>query len=148
LPNFKVELWRNDESLNVENYIDDNGFLRINEGSIRCVVSVDYDWTRSLSNKYLDFSYTNSIPLVFPEMVIKSSELLYEIAGVELVSDITDQYREFFLKNKFKFSSNNLWRNFKLWEFEGCNLIGIKVFYTDKHGNSGEQFFSNVNHVS
>jgi hypothetical protein len=132
LRDYKVELFKFDKKIDVDNYISENKIL-INDPEIDFNIEVDYDYCRNLSGKYYPVVFSGRGPLIFPLIHIVKATLVYENSGIEISCDITSKFSEYFSTVQKLDNNDYLWRKFKLWEFEGFKDGKIIVLYESQN---------------
>jgi hypothetical protein len=74
LRDFKIKLRKKDLILKNEDYINFNGILLINDLDIEYEIEINYDYQRSLSNKYKEKKIIGTGKYIFPnKKIIKAN---------------------------------------------------------------------------
>ncbi|QWD37648.1 exostosin family protein [Polynucleobacter paneuropaeus] len=134
LRDFKVKLKKQGNKLEVEKYIDDHGLLRINDPAIEYEISIDYDYQRRLSHKYLEKNIFGKGVISFPMRHVKKVILHYNCDQAAIEVDITKPYAEYVALNDSLMTEEVIWRAMKLWEYETKKFEKIDILLLDDSG--------------
>ena len=128
LKNFKIFINRgNKEFQPPENFIDESGFFRCNDDDIEYSFSIDFNFTRCLSHKYINKEITGQGHFIYPLIIVRRAILEGQIYGEKKAFDITPQYQEYVSTYDNILDEKVVWRTLKLWEYENVDFEKITV---------------------
>lgn len=122
LQNFSIQIKVDGNQVSPANYINDFGQLVVESLSVEYQLDIDYDWRRSLSDKYIMKRIIGSEPIIYPRISILEAMMKIEKKGVSASVNFTRQYQEYFAKYDSFIPEEKLWRVLKLWEID-CEEI-------------------------
>jgi len=129
LSNFQIFLESEGESICPSRFIDHQGVLDINEKGISFNLELDHDFMRRTAQKYKHIAMTGTSPVKFPSISIQAATLYSEVSGTQIIFDLTKEVSEAVSSLGALPKNNEIWRLFKLWEYEGCRHQRIRVHY-------------------
>ena len=133
LRDFKVSLHKSGVHLPVENFIDDDGRLSVQDNEVSYDIEIDYDFCRQIHGKYLEKRIQGKGSIKFPQKVLISAVLYIKVDDAEIQRDITSKYSEYMSVYEDLVRREEVWRKFKLWEFESSEFNRIVVKYNFDH---------------
>jgi hypothetical protein len=144
LRNFKINLMNvAGKILDVSDYIDDEGILKIGATDVHHQISIDYDWQRITSCKYLDYSI-NGIGIVeFPRISPKEAFITAFKNGDEIKINVLERFAEYVAQNQALPPVSQIWRIFKCWEISsGSEFKASYIYYVEGRLEKFESTFN------
>jgi len=137
LRNYRIDLQLNGKTVCASGYINNDDDLHIKDSEIHYKITRDYDFTRRLTLKYINKTLEGFSPIKFPGISVKSANIISESSGEVVKLNILKAVEEFIMTFDRIPKSNEIWRSFKLWEYEELNhkLLKIEYMYDQKYHN-------------
>ena len=144
LKNFLVNIFKDGNWIDPSGYIDDKDRLILGDDGFEVELHFTFNYQRLIVNKYKDLCLKETSPIIFPKVTLLSAELICE--NNKPINNLLffEQFSEFFYSYSLDLDKSNLWKIFKLWEYEDISILKIKAAFLDGNDKVEEVDYLNI----